>query len=140
VVLVNRGWGPRNASVRTELPPVGQPAGAVAIEGVAVPHVPRLLDLGAEPAAVSLPAIWQNLDFETFERASGLRVARLVVQQTSSLDDGLLRQWARPETGVDKHRGYALQWYGLAALITVLTFGLGFRALRRRRAGPGAAA
>jgi surfeit locus 1 family protein len=140
VVLVNRGWAPRNARERSELPPIGEPTGSITLEGLALSQVPRLLDLGGDPARGRLPAIWQNLDFEAFEQASGLRVARLIVQQSSSLDDGLLRQWARPETGVDKHRGYALQWYALAASIGVLTLWLGARTLRRRAnaAGDGA--
>lgn len=145
-VLVNRGWAPRNSHDRTALPPVGQPQDVVALDGVGWPQVPRLLDLGPGPAPGPLPAIWQNLDFVDYERASGLAVARFVVQQSSSLDDGLLRQWPRPDTGVNTHRGYAVQWFALAALIAALALGLGIRAVRRggragaQRPDPGSAA
>ena len=126
-VLVNRGWAPRNNLQRSALPPVGRPDGELTIEGLALPQAPRLFDLGGGDSG-PLPAIWQNLDFDAYERVSGLAVARLVVQQTSRLDDGLLRDWPRPDAGVDKHRGYALQWYGLAALVGALTLWFGGRA------------
>lgn len=128
-ILVNRGWAPRNTADRTALPaaPVGN--GPLRIEGVAVDHVPRVLELG-EPGG-PLGGIWQNLDFDAFEQASGHKVAHFVVQQTSDTGDGLRRIWPRPDAGVDKHRGYAFQWYSLAALIAALTVYFGGKALRQ---------
>lgn len=128
-ILVNRGWAPRNMADRTEVPPAPVPEAATRIEGIAVAHVPRVLELGEQRGA--LRGIWQNLDFAAYERASGHEVARFVVQQTSGADDGLRRAWPRPDAGVDKHRGYAFQWYSLAALIAGLTIYFGGKALRR---------
>ena len=129
-VLVNRGWVARDASDRAHRPSIGEPAGKVTVEGLALTHVPRLLELGQGGNAGTLPAIWQNLDYAQYEAASGLAVARLVVQQTSALDDGLARRWVRPASGVDKHRGYAFQWFALAALTLLLTLYFGVRAWR----------
>jgi cytochrome oxidase assembly protein ShyY1 len=134
VVLVNRGWVARDAADRARRPSVGEPAGSVVIEGLAVTHAPRLLELGEGGSAGPLPAIWQNLDFAQYESASRLTVARLVVQQTNELDDGLVRRWVRPASGVDKHRGYAFQWYALSALIALLTVFFSARAWRARAA------
>jgi surfeit locus 1 family protein len=126
-ILVNRGWAPRNMADRTELPKAPVSGAPLTIDGVAVARVPRVLELG-EPSA-SLLGIWQNLDFEAYEKASGHKVARFVVQQTSDTGDGLRRVWLRPDAGVDKHRGYAFQWYSLAALIGGLTLYFGGKAL-----------
>lgn len=126
-ILVNRGWAPRNMADRTELPKAPVSSAPVRIEGVAVGHVPRVLDLGTQVG--SLRGIWQNLDFEAYERASGRKVARFVVQQTNETGDGLRRVWLRPDAGVDKHRGYAFQWYSLAALIAGLTLYFGGKAV-----------
>jgi cytochrome oxidase assembly protein ShyY1 len=112
---------------RTELPKAPVSGAPLTIDGVAVARVPRVLELG-EPSASPL-GIWQNLDFEAYERASGHKVARFVVQQTSDTGDGLRRVWLRPDAGVDKHRGYAFQWYSLAALIGGLTLYFGGKAL-----------
>lgn len=129
-ILVNRGWAARSMADRTRLPSAPIADGPLRIEGIAVPHVPRTLDLGERGGA--LGGIWQNLDFEAYEQASGRKVARFVVQQTNDTGDGLRRAWARPDAGVDKHRGYAFQWYSLAALISVLTLYFGGKALRRK--------
>jgi len=129
-VLVNRGWVARDPADRTRRAPVAQPQGVVEIEGLAVSHAPRLLELGEGGNSQPLPAIWQNLDYDQYEAASGLAVARLVVQQTGGAEDGLLRRWARPASGVDRHRGYAFQWYALSALIALLTAYFGVRAWR----------
>jgi len=132
-VLVNRGFAARVSSDRGRLPDVVRPVGDVLVEGVAVAHAARVLALGENaPAGAVRPLVWQNLDFDAFERVSGLAVPRWVVQQTGSDADGLVRRWPRHDAGVDKHRGYALQWYSLAALIVALTLIFGVRALRGR--------
>ncbi len=132
VVLVNRGFARRDPRDRTRLPAVERPEGEVTVDGLAMAHTARVLQLGENAPVGSGPVVWQNLDYESFERASGLSVARWVVQQTNGADDGLLRNWPRFSAGVDKHYGYALQWFALAALITALTAFFGLRALRRR--------
>jgi len=129
-VLVNRGWAPRNPVERTRLPPIGRPGGSVEIEGVAVPGVPRVLQFSGSDAG----PIRQNLDFAELRAEIGAPVAAFVLQQTSALDDALDRRWTPPAAGVDRHRGYAFQWFSLAALLALVTLGLGWRAIRRRAA------
>lgn len=119
-ILVMRGFVARDPADRQRLPAIAAPEGEVTLEGLALAEPPRLLELGTAPPPGALPAIWQNLDYERFEQASGRRVARFVVQQTSDSADGLARHWPRPSAGVEKHRGYAFQWYALAALLAVL--------------------
>jgi surfeit locus 1 family protein len=133
VILVNRGFAPRDPNDRARLPQVVRPGGEVTVEGLAVAQTSRVLSLGdSAPVAAPRPLVWQNLDFDAFERASGLAVARWVVQQTGGEADGLLRDWPRLATGVDRHRGYAVQWFSLAGLIAAITLFLGARALRGR--------
>jgi cytochrome oxidase assembly protein ShyY1 len=127
-VLVNRGWVARDAGDPQRVPAVELPPGELALEGLAVARVPRLLELQAAPTP-TLPGIWPNLEFDAFRTASGLAVPSLVLLQTSDTADGLRRTWPQPDAGVEKHRGYALQWYGLAALAAGLTVWFGGRAL-----------
>jgi cytochrome oxidase assembly protein ShyY1 len=129
LVAVDRGWAARDPRDRARLPAAPTPDGEAVIDGLAVAGMPRLLELGNEPER-RIPGIWQNLDLDDFERLLGQRVARFVVRQTSESPDGLRRDRPQPALGVDKHRGYALQWYSLAALIAVLTGWFGLRGLR----------
>lgn len=135
-VLVNRGWLPRDGRERTRIVPYATPAGEVTVDGVVFDNEPKLLELG-QANAPRLGALWQNLDYDAWQRASGVAPVRMVVRQdaTVALKDGLVRDW--PEAGagiaeqIGKHRGYAFQWYGLAALLIVLVV---FFELRKRRA------
>jgi cytochrome oxidase assembly protein ShyY1 len=51
----------------------------------------------------------------------------VILEQHSPAPDGLLREWPRPDLGVEKHESYALQWYSLAGLAVVLFVVLSFR-------------
>jgi surfeit locus 1 family protein len=64
--------------------------------------------------------IRQNLATADYSRELGLLLLPVSVQQTDGSDDGLLRSWPRIAAGVEKHHGYAFQWFGLSALIAVL--------------------
>lgn len=132
VVLVSRGWVARDLRDPAAVPRVGTPDGAVEIEGMAVERVPRLMEL-ARPQSQKVPGIWPNLDFDAYQQAAGLKVARFVVQQTSEQPDGLKRIWPRPDYGVHTHRGYAFQWFGLALLAGGLTLFFGWRAFGPKR-------
>lgn len=131
-VLVNRGFVARDPTESRRLPAIGRPTDAIAIEGIAIETIPHLLELGTATASDSWPLVWHNLDYTEYERASGMPVARFVLQQTSDGHDGLARRWAVPSAGVETHRGYAVQWYSLAALLFALTMLLVVRAWRRR--------
>lgn len=136
VVLVQRGWLPRDAAERTRLAPHHTPAGKVVVEGHLRPEPARLYELAAGGDAGGV--IRQNLEVAAFARESGLPLRPLLVVQAADAadaagDDGLLRRWPAPSSGADKNRGYALQWFALAALITGLY--VWFQLIRPRLAG-----
>ena len=116
-VLVNRGWiaaGPD----RRVLPEVVTPAGPIRVAGTVRRPETEPFTLAVDAAQGQ---VWQFIDLERFRAGSGIAVADWIVLQTSDADDRLAREWPRPDAGVDRHRGYALQWYSLAGLSLVLT-------------------
>lgn len=123
-VLVNRGWIAAKTQ-RTELPEVTTPTGRVEIQGTARIPTSRFLELSARTAE---GRVWQNVTIERFNAWSNLELQPVLIQQTSQPDDALVREWERPDLGIDKHRGYALQWYSLTALTAIL---LGIFSFRR---------
>ena len=126
VVLVARGWLPRDATERTRLPVIAVPPGIVRIEGVVRHSASRVMQLGAEEAPVP-GAIIQNFKLSEFSRSSGLALQTFIIEQTNDTADGLGREWPQPSAGVDKHRGYAFQWYALAATAFLFFLVTGFR-------------
>jgi surfeit locus 1 family protein len=128
-VLVQRGWAPRDAADRTRLPPLSTPEGEVRVEGRIAPPPARTFAFAGEDRG----RIRQNLDLDDFARETGLLLAPLTVLQLGDSTDGLQRAWPAPSTGVDRHRGYAFQWFGLSALVAMLYVWFQFIHPRRRR-------
>ena len=69
--------------------------------------------------------------------ALGLPMQPVLVRQTVELDDGLARDWVQPASGVDRHHGYAVQWYAIAAVTAGLWLWLSLRPRRRGASDPG---
>ncbi len=116
MILVQRGWVPRDFSDRTRLPAVSTPTGLVRVEGRIAPPPSKLYAF----KGVDLGPIRQNLDLNDFRKETGLPLLEASLLQLGAPSDGLLREWVPPNLGVDKHYGYAFQWFGLCALVVGL--------------------
>ena len=121
-VLVLRGWI-EAGKTRDELPQVRTPGGTVRVEGIALDNLPRVMQLEEDAKS----RVRQSVDIKEFSAQSGLRLRPYFLEQHSAADDGLLRDWPRPDAGVDKHESYSLQWYSFAVLAAVLFIVLSFR-------------
>jgi cytochrome oxidase assembly protein ShyY1 len=116
-VLVARGWLPRDVADRQRIAAYPTPPGTVTIAGVAKPNAGHVMELGDAPP-LAAGAIVQKAGVAQVAAATGLQLQPFILEQTSP--DGsegvLLRDWPQPDLGVDKHRGYAFQWYALALM------------------------
>lgn len=134
-VLVQRGWVARDFQDRTRIAPISTPEGLVHVEGRLAAAPGRLYQLGEAGTG----PIRQNLELDAFRRETGLPLVDALVVQTGAASEGLLRNWPAFDAGVDKHHGYAFQWFGLAALISTLYVWFQFiqprREQRRRSQG-----
>jgi len=121
-VLVNRGWieAPRT---RDRLPEVRTPQGEVRIAGWKTGRLPHALEAGASP----IGAVRQNLDAAAYAKEINLPLEPFFILQREGPEDGLVRDWPRPDAGVQTHESYALQWYSFAALALVLGIVFSFR-------------
>ena len=115
-VVVQRGWVPRNFVDRSSLPVVETPDGVVVVDGRIAPPPSKLY----EPGTPGAGAIRQNLDLAQFREQTRLPLMAVTLQQTGAASEGLLRDWPAVNLGVDKHYGYAWQWFGLSALVACL--------------------
>ncbi|HEY9222870.1 MAG TPA: SURF1 family protein [Variovorax sp.] len=152
-VMVQRGWVQRNFNDRAQLVPIETPAGLVELTARVATPPAHLLELGkaAAPASASAPAaeggpageaqqpvvgsspIRQNLDLEAFRSETRLPLRTdLTLQQIGAASEGLQRDWPAPALGVERHYGYAFQWFGLAALVVILYVWFQFIAPRRK--------
>lgn len=149
VVLVERGWVPRDPARREHLPALPAEPGEVTVSGHLEPVVSLAYALGQEPdpaqAWPTTPTIRQNADHALWQRwlaraaqeaqgqAPGWRVSPGVLRQHEPGASGLLRHWPMGWQGTspDRHRAYAAQWSALCLLTVGLT--VWFLVVRPRR-------
>ena len=106
----------RNFADRTKLPDIQTPAGAVTVRGRIAPPPSKLYEFkGADSGRIR-----QNIDVAAFSREISLSLMTVSMVQMGPANEGLLRDWAAPNLGLDKHYGYAFQWFGLCALVVGL--------------------
>ena len=138
VVLVQRGWVARNFQDRAQIPKVDTPPGAVQIQGRVAALPSRLYEFAAGDSAQGSSRIRQNLDLAAMSAQVQWPILTLSVVQLGDASEGLLRDWPVVASGVDKHYGYAFQWFGLCGLIALLYvwFQIVRRFIRPRRQQP----
>ena len=126
VVLVNRGWTALPRS-RDDPPDVAVP-GDAAVELVGLASRPSRGFAGG--AALAADAPWprwlQWFDYDALERAVGRPLVPLVLQPERGAGTGapdaralLVENWAPAASGPEKHWSYAVQWFAMAAALTV---------------------
>lgn len=119
-VLVNRGWVPVGRD-RSVLPTLDTPQVMVEVSGYAVVPSGKFFEL-AKPDEVSggWQSVWQNLDLERYRAAAAFPLQPVVIRlDPTSSAGGYVRGWPRPDARIEVHRGYALQWYGMAVALVV---------------------
>ena len=116
VILVQRGWVQRDFVERTRLPEITTPGGSVTVRGRIAPPPSKLYEF----KAIEKGRIRQNIDRYAFAAEIHLPLLGVSMLQTGVASEGLSRDWAPPNLGVDRHYGYAAQWFGLCALVVCL--------------------
>lgn len=133
IVLVNRGWLPRDPIERTKIAPFFTPTQPISIQGIVRADPTRMFELhgsaGQIKPHVEMPSIRANLDAKAFAKETGLPILPFFIMQTSAVNDGLIRQWLAANSGAARNYGYMVQWWGLA--IAAFIYGL----LLARRSG-----
>ena len=126
-ILVNRGWVGWSQG-RSVLPVVTTPAGRMQITGLAaLPSTKKFFLMPDHPEAQS--RLWSRIDMPRFEHMIGHPLQPVVLQQTGGdAPDTLVRHWAPPQDRVGMHRGYAFQWFAMAAALLLF---YGFASVRK---------
>jgi surfeit locus 1 family protein len=108
-VLVNRGWVAADLD-RSKLPKVSAPEGPIVVSGVATTAIQKTLELSKELVSGQV----------CYRSSTGLLLQPVMILQQDDIGDGLVRQWARPDSGSGKNLGYAFQWFAMALAVLVI--------------------
>ena len=123
IVLVNRGWIPREQLAAADaVPPT--PDAAVTVHGVvALPKAPAIV-LGQPDDKGEGTPHWPYLTLDHFSAWSGLRILPIEILQSADDADGFVRQWPQPRFSDTMHIGYAIQWFAFALIALLVWFRL----------------
>lgn len=115
-VLVNRGWAPADRD-RSRLPEAVPPSGQVSVSGIATTATQKTLELSQDLVS---GRVWENLNIDRYRSATGLTLQPVMILQKDDVQDGLVRQWPRPDSGSAKNLGYAVQWFAMALAVLII--------------------
>lgn len=120
-LLVNRGWIPLGES-RQQLPDIPEVRGEQSVTGHL--HVPegRTLVLGdqADPLGDRWPRRIQRVDLPRLGELSGQELLPYVLRLDAGAPGALVTDWSAEPIRPETHRGYAVQWFAMAAALLIL--------------------
>ena len=129
-VLVNRGWVPALAD-HSHWPQVETPTGVHEVTGMAVVPGTRYLALGPDSPSVDSSGwqvVWQNLDLVRYQKLINFPLQPMVIELApTSLAGGFAREWPRPDEKIERHIGYAFQWWGFAVATIIIWLAVNLR-------------
>ena len=131
IILVQRGWLPRNFLDRNKLPEVATDTAQVTIVGRLALSPSKLFEFkGADKGALR-----QNIEIEALAQEFKIdllpysllqldqvdaKAAKVAATDQKERGAQLLRNWSQPSFGAEKNYGYMVQWWALSALILLL--------------------
>ncbi|HEX5372377.1 MAG TPA: SURF1 family protein [Aquabacterium sp.] len=125
VVLVQRGWVPRDLVDPARVPKIQDTAAGVRVPVRLVPPPSRMLELGSTQGSDTGP-VRQNVTLSELSKEWGVILRPGSVQQLAAESPSavkapeLLRQWWQPSADVGKHQAYAAQWFAMALIMGTL--------------------
>lgn len=131
LVLVDRGWLARPD--RTQPLPLAQvPLGEVELKGILLDPPGAGMVLGAMQDS-TWPALVTRIDLAELQSRLGLSLLDFVLEDLGTPRAESIRAGMLPP---ERHRGYALQWFGLSLTILIIYAVLALRAWRGQTRNP----
>ena len=134
-VIINRGWVPAGEH-REVVPQIAQTTDLITLTGLVTdyPPPPGILmgdrDQNLQQMAPDISRM-QIINGKLLEEMLDYDLFPYVIRLDPSAPAGFVREWSAPESGKEKHLGYAVQWFALAAALVVIYISVN---LRRREA------
>lgn len=118
--LINRGWVQGNA-LRTELPEISTPTQTVTLMGT-VYTLPDKYRVVEEQLPTEWPIVIQSYNFELIQQRIGHTLAAPLAIRLDDLQRGGYDiDWQVINIQPEKHTAYAVQWFGMAVALVILT-------------------
>ena len=118
VVLINRGFIPWNGR-RDKLADIFIDRGEREIK-IQISKPIKRMELKASEIGREFPVLLQALDLEEMRAITKLDFSEVIGLLDADSTDGFIRKW-EPYTGsIEKHVGYAIQWFLMALVLAII--------------------
>ena len=119
-VLVNRGWVAQGRT-RQDLPAIEVAAGERRVRGILYFPPDEVFVLGeGEDRAPGWPKVLQRIRLDLQAGQLGYALLPAILLLDPDAPDGYVRDWRPVVFGPERHVGYAVQWFSLAAALVIL--------------------
>ena len=117
-IIINRGFIPWNGD-REKLADVSIKKTKSEIK-VQISKPIKRIELKSSEIGNSFPVLIQAVDLVKMSELAGIDFSSMVGLLDASMDDGFVRKW-EPYTGsIEKHIGYAVQWFLMAIVLGII--------------------
>jgi surfeit locus 1 family protein len=129
VVLVNRGWIPRDQYQGLEsITPTNR---RVTVQGkVHIPQPPAI-EMGQPDLTSRETPRWPYLTLDNYTAWSGLTIAPFAILQSPGDVQGFVRHWPATTFSDGMHIGYAIQWFAFALIALIIWWRLSMRPINQ---------
>jgi surfeit locus 1 family protein len=126
-ILINRGFVPWQGR-RDKIVDIALDGQHRVIEVSLIKPVKRIeLDVDTSVERKKFPLLIQSIDINQLESLSKLSFVPIIGRLSKASTDGFFRQWQPFYGSVDKHLGYALQWFLMALVLFIIALRLLFK-------------
>ncbi len=121
-ILVNRGFVPWYGK-REQLTDIKLDSLSRIIKVELVKPVERIR-LKQQPIKLNFPILIQSLNLDELSTVSDYQIIAMLARLDVKASDGFFRQWQPFYGSIDKHLGYALQWFLMALVLGIIALKL----------------
>jgi surfeit locus 1 family protein len=124
-IMINRGFIPWNGR-RDQLDDIAVDSSYREIK-IQVSRPIKRIELKTSDISNQFPVLIQAIDFDVIEEISSTSFVDVIGLLDPSSDDGFVRKW-EPYTGsIEKHIGYAIQWFLMALVLGIIGIRIGLK-------------
>ena len=124
-IMINRGFIPWNGR-RDQLDDIAVDSAFREIK-IQVSRPIKRIELKTSDISNQFPVLIQAIDFDVIEEISSTSFVDVIGLLDPSSDDGFVRKW-EPYTGsIEKHIGYAIQWFLMALVLGIIGIRVGLK-------------
>jgi len=124
-IMINRGFIPWNGR-RDQLADIAVDSAFREIK-IQVSRPIKRIELKTSDISNQFPVLIQAIDFDVIEEISSTSFVDVIGLLDPSSDDGFVRKW-EPYTGsIEKHIGYAIQWFLMALVLGIIGIRIGLK-------------